>query len=155
MMALMSPKLWAALILAAVMAFAGVFLYRAGAASVRTQWDAATIQQQALAAAQEDDNRKLESKRQTNVIEAQNAQTKRNQGLQVAAAGARTESDGLRDDLAAIRASLPSTTGDASSNAASAAAGLLAECGAAYQVLAGKADGHYSDALTLRQAWPH
>lgn len=154
MMAWMSPKLWGALIVAAILAFVGVFLYRAGAASVRTQWDAAIIQQQALAAAQEADNRKLEAKRQTNVIEAQNAQTKRTQGLQVAAAGARAESDGLRGDIAAIRASLPSTPGDASSNAASTAAGLLAECGAAYQELAGASDGHYSDTLTLQQAWP-
>ena len=154
MMALLSPKAWLALALSAILAFAGLFLYRSGAASVRTQWDAAIIQQQALAAAQEADNRRLEAKRQTNVIEAQNAQTKRTQGLQVAAAGARAESLGLRDTIATIRASLSSTPGDASSNAASAAAGLLAECGAAYQELAGASDGHYSDTLMLQQAWP-
>lgn len=154
MMALLSPKFWMALAAAAALAFAGLFLYRAGAAGVRVKWDAAIIAQQAQAAAQEADNRKLENKRQTNVIEAQNAQTKRTQTLQVAAAGARAESVSLRNDIAAIRAKLPSTPGDASSNAISTAANLLSDCASAYQELAGRADGHYSDTLTLEQAWP-
>ena len=154
MMALLSPKFWIALAVAAALAFAGLFLYRAGAAGVRVKWDASIIEQQKFAAAQEADNRKLENKRQTNVIEAQNEQTKRTQTLQVAAAGARAESVSLRDTIAAIRAKLPSTPGDAASNAASTAANLLGECAAAYQELAGRADGHASDTLTLEQAWP-
>ena len=154
MMALLSPKFWIALAVAAALAFAGLFLYRAGAAGVRVKWDASIIEQQKFAAAQEADNRKLENKRQTNVIEAQNEQTKRTQTLQVAAAGARAESVSLRDTIAAIRAKLPSTPADAASNAASTAANLLGECAAAYQELAGRADGHASDTLTLEQAWP-
>ena len=154
MMALLSPKVWIALAVAAALAFAGLFLYRAGAAGVRVKWDASIIEQQKFAAAQEADNRKLENKRQTNVIEAQNEQTKRTQTLQVAAAGARAESVSLRDTIAAIRAKLPSTPADAASNAASTAANLLGECAAAYQELAGRADGHASDTLTLEQAWP-
>lgn len=154
MMALMNPRLWGVVIAAAILAFLGVFIFRAGAASTQVKWDKADRERTALAAEQEAENRKLEAKRQTNVIEAQNAQAKRTQTLQASAAGARSELDRLRDAVASIPADLPSTAGNAGSNPASAAPGLLAECSRAYQELAAKADGHFSDALTLQQAWP-
>lgn len=154
MMTLMSPKVWAALVVAAILAFAGFFLYRAGAASVRVQWDAEKLQQQQVAAAQETENRRLESKRQTNVIEAQNASTKRIQGLQVAAAGVRAESDGLRRDLDANTANLSRATPDACRKYAAAVNAVLGDLEKAGGGVAEKADGHASDSLTLQQAWP-
>jgi len=154
MMALLSPKVWLALALSAILAFAGLFLYRAGAASVRTQWDAAIIQQQAMASAQEADNRRLEAKRQTNVIEAQNAQTKRTQSMQITLANSRAAVDGLRNDLAAITTNLPGPAENASNIAASTIARLFDQCSTAYRDMAGAAQGHYSDTLTLQQAWP-
>ena len=154
MMALMSPRLWLALGLAAVLVLSHAFIYRTGKASVRADWDAEKLQLQQVAALQEAENRKLEAKRQTNVIEAKNAQAKRTQVLQASAAGARSELDRLRDAVASIPASLPSNPGDAIGHPASAAPGLLADCSRAYQELAAKADGHLSDTLTLQQAWP-
>lgn len=142
----------AVLLVAMIAAFAAGVKWEIGIVAARDL--KASAAQQAQAMAQETENRRMESLRAGKVIEAQNAQAKRTQTLQAAAAGARTESAGLRDDIAAIRASLPSTPGDASGNAASTAAGLLAECAAAYQGLAAAADGHYSDTLTLQQAWP-
>lgn len=154
MMAFMSPRLWLALGLAAVLAFSHAFIYRAGKATVRADWDSAIASQLRASVAAEQENRRMESLRAGKVIEAQNAQTKRTQTLQASAAGARSELDRLRDYVATIPANLPSTAGDAGGNPASAAPGLLAECSRAYQELAAKADGHYSYTLTLQQAWP-
>lgn len=39
MTALLSPKVWIALALAAALAFSHVFVYRAGRAAIRSQWD--------------------------------------------------------------------------------------------------------------------
>lgn len=154
MMALMNPRVWAAVALAAVLAFTHAFVYRAGKAVVQAERDKDTKEQLRASVVAEQENRRMESLRAAKVIEAQNAQTKRTQTLQASAAGARTELDRLRDAVAAIPADLPGQSGNAAGNPASTPPGLLAECSRAYQELAAKADGHYSDALTLQQAWP-
>jgi hypothetical protein len=71
---------------------------------------------------------------------------------QLAADGARSELDRLRDTIAASDSAQPSCP--ARVDTAPAARALLAECAARYQDLARKADGHASDAMTLQQAWP-
>jgi len=43
---LLNPKVWIALALAAVLALAGAFVYKAGRAAVRADWDAERIAQQ-------------------------------------------------------------------------------------------------------------
>ena len=76
---------------------------------------------------------------------------KRAQANATDAAGARSELDRLRGELAA-GAGAPTCT--AGTVAADPARELLAECAAALTDMAGKADGHATDALKLYEAWP-
>jgi len=98
--------------------------------------------------------RATESRRFTNVQEAQNAAQKRAQTARLDADRARTELDRLRDELAATRGGVPGESTAACTQRADAAADVLAQCGAAYQDLAAIADRHASDARTLIEAWP-
>lgn len=154
MMAFMSPRLWLALGLAAVLAFTHVLANRAGAARVRGQWDAAIAQQLQQSMAAEQENRRIESARQSKVIEAQNANTKRFQASQAAVARRDADSLGLRDDLAVIRADVSSATLDACRARAATLAAVLADMELEGGRMAAHAQGHANDALTFEQAWP-
>lgn len=150
----MSPRLWLALGLAAVLVFTHFAANRSGAARVRGQWDAAIAQQLQQNLAAEQENRRLETARQSKVIEAQNAQVNRTRVLQAAAAGARAESDGLRGDLARNTADLPSASLTTCRNYAAAANAVLRDMAIEGGGMAEKAGGHASDSLTFEQAWP-
>lgn len=161
MLALLNPRVWIALAVAAVLSFAGLFLYRAGGAAVQVTWDAEKLAQADAVRAAEQELRATESRRQSNVIEAQNAQTQRNRTLQADADRTRSERDGLHNTLAALGRSLPIATADAGSHNACAARELFDALGAGIERLAATgadiaraADGHSSDTLTLQQAWP-
>lgn len=96
MFALMSPRLWLAVLLAAVLAFTHFTSYRAGRAAVRNQWDA-----QKLVAEQQ--ARTEETRRQATIDkEASDAQARIAQ-LETDLAGARAGSDKLR---AAVRSAV-------------------------------------------------
>lgn len=71
-----------------------------------------------------------------------------------AAAGARAERDSLRDELAAARAGLPTASCASVREHAAALNTVFDQCAGALEDLAGKAQGHAADALTLREAWP-
>lgn len=154
MMALLSPKAWGALVLAAILAFSLFFARQSGKASVRAEWNVEKIAQQQASAAAESENRRMEAARQSKVIEAQNAQAKRTQVLQVAAAGARAESDGLRDDLARNTANLPGASVDACRRYGATANAVLGEMAAEGGGLAEAAGSHASDSLMYQEAWP-
>ena len=154
MMALLSPRVWAALVVAAALAFSHFSAYRSGKGTVRAEWDAVKVVQLAAAAKADAENRQIELIRQQTVAKAQNAQTERNKKLQTAAADARAVGAGLRDQLAAINSDLPGYTRDACRRYAATANAVLAELGLEAESLARQADGHASDALTLRDAWP-
>lgn len=76
--------------------------------------------------------------------------------VQLAAATdlARTESRGLRDDLAAAEVRLSRASIEAVRQYASAANSVLDDCRGALQGMAEKAAGHESDVRTLIDAWP-
>lgn len=121
----------------------------------------AEIQRQADAVQAECEHRRTDTLRQTNLIEAQNAQTKRIQTLATHLAAVRAESVGLRDDFTDLHAQLPAESAPASANHWAALAELLraVEAGAIRLSergadIAGKADGHASDALMFQQGWP-
>ena len=156
MMALLSPRVWLALALAAVLALTHGFAYRSGKAKLRAAWDAEKVIQLNDQKEAERENRNIESARANNVIVAQNAAVLRNRSLQADAVGARSESQRLCDALetAAVALRLPGDTCSASIDNAAAVGQLLAQCAAAYTDLAGKADGHANDAKTLSEAWP-
>lgn len=80
--------------------------------------------------------------------------TKRAQVNAAAAASARRTADSLRDDLAAARADLSRAADAAVRQYAATLGTVFGECAAALGELAGKAQGHASDALTFEQSWP-
>ena len=128
--------------------------YRVGSKHVQAEWDAEKVVQLHAAAVAEVENRRIETKRQTGVIDAQNAQVKRTAVLQADAASSRAAVDSLRDTIRTATADLPSRTPSAVIGYATTAAQLLGECGAAYTGLAGQADAIWSERQTLIEAWP-
>ena len=98
--------------------------------------------------------RATESRRFTNVQEAQNAATKRAQIARADADRARSELDRLRNDISATRGGVPGESPGACTVRADAAGELLAQCAGAYQWLAEVADRLNADRLMLIEAWP-
>jgi hypothetical protein len=93
MIALASPRLWAAVFLALVLACSHFFAFRTGKAIVRGQWDAQRVQDAAAAQAEQDRRQASTDK------EARDGQAKI-AALQTELAGTRAAGDRLR---AAIR----------------------------------------------------
>lgn len=154
MMALLNWRVWFVMGLVASFALIGAGSYRAGKRNVQAKWNAEKVVQVKAAADAEVENRRIESKRQTGVIDAQNAQVKRTAVLQADAASSRATVDSLRDTIRTTTASLPSRSASATSEYAAASSQLLTECSANYAEVARQADGHASDSLMLQQAWP-
>lgn len=88
------------------------------------------------------------------VEEARNAAQERDTRLRADAERARTESERLRGDLAAIRKQLPSLTDAAVRRYAGVAGELLGECTEKYISLAAEADSIWSERMMLLDAWP-
>ena len=88
------------------------------------------------------------------VLKAQNEAKIREAALRGAAAAAATQSDGLRDDLAAERLRYDQLSRDAVVERAAATSNVLADCSRRYQGMAAIADRHASDVKTLIEAWP-
>ena len=98
--------------------------------------------------------RAREAEHQTKLQEAQNEARTREIALTAAADSARTERDGLRNELAFISDRLSRASADSLRKYAATANAVLAECTTRYSELAKKADGHASDTLMLTQGWP-
>ena len=98
--------------------------------------------------------RAKEAEWQTQLQKAQNDAAKRQTKLAADATAARAAAGGLRDDLAAVRASLPTLTADASAELATVSTGLLADCADQYRGVAAEADALWGDRQTLIDAWP-
>ena len=145
MFALLSPRLWLALAIAAGLAFSHFYVYRSGKNNVRTEWD--------LSRAEADrESRKLEQMRQSNVDAAAVAGAKRKIVIVADSRGAADAVDSLRNAIA-IRDLAEESAASATKRAA-AAEQLLIESAGVYQELAAKADGHASDVRLLLEAWP-
>lgn len=99
-------------------------------------------------------NRVTEQKQAKTVIGAINEARKREATARDDAAGAQSERDKLRNDLDKLKSSLPGLTPDACRERAATVTELFDRCTNAYQGLAGKAQRHADDTLTLEQAWP-
>lgn len=70
------------------------------------------------------------------------------------AAAARTESDGLRDQLAASASNIPRATHDSLVRYATTLSAVFGECQAEITGLGTKATGHTSDVIKLTDSWP-
>ena len=152
-MALLNWRVWAVIGIAITLALVGAGAYRAGKKHVQAAWDAEKVVQVKAAAEAEVENRRIETKRQTGVINAQNQANRRNADLLVDSGRSRAVVDSLRDTIRTTTASLPSRPAAATSAYAATSAELLVECSTAYSEVATKTDGHASDSLMLQQAW--
>lgn len=138
---------------AALISGAGVWQVQNWRWTSNTQ--AAEIARQKVAAEDERENRRLASKRQSNVIEALNAAAKREQALRVDRAGADRAGGGMRDTLYTFTGTkLPGATLDACRRDAAALAAVLAEVEQAGREMAADAQGHAGDSLMFQEAWP-
>lgn len=154
MTALLNWRVWAAIALAAGLAFTHFTAYRSGKAVVRAEWTAERLKQTEQLAAFNAESRRIEQRRQSLVTEALNAAKKREIKIAADAGRARAESEWLRSDIAAIRADLPRLTRDAVNRYADAASIVFDQCQRSYQDLAADADRLASDRQTLMDAWP-
>ncbi len=137
------------LLLACLLAgFARGVKYHAGQEAKR---DAARME---LERKGEEQTRAAERRQSVDVIGAINDAKKREQAARAAADGARTERDRLRDDLAASQRDLPGAPPSACIERAAALSAVFEQCASRLESLAGKADRHVNDAVTLEQAWP-
>lgn len=91
---------------------------------------------------------------QSSVVKAQNDAKAREIPLRAAAAAARSESDGLRNDLQAMRASFATASRDSAIERAAAIGDVLGQCAIQHQSLAERCDRHVNDLKTLIDAWP-
>ena len=156
MTSILDPKLWLAALLTVGLSY-GMGRWHgdwAGQAKIQTKWDTQAKQQAQQLKDADAENRRIELARQRNVTDAQNKAVERALVLRTDADSARTESDRLRDNLAATRLQLPSLTRDAVNQYADAASVVFDECQRSYQGLARKADGHANDTLMFMQSWP-
>ena len=154
MIALFNWRVWFAVGLALSFVLIGAGGYRAGKKHVQAKWDAEKMAQITAAVNAEVENRRIETKRQTGVIDAQNAQVKRTAVLQADVASSRAAVDSLRDTIRTATASLPSRSAASASEYSAALGAVLSECSTAFADVSAKADGHASDTLMLEQAWP-
>jgi hypothetical protein len=146
MFSLLSPRLWLALALAAALAFTHLTAYRKGRAYARQEWDAAVATANA-------DARRLEQARQRRADEAAALATQRESRIRADAAGARRESDGLRDDLRTAN-DYAKQSRAAAERTAGLATELFERCTALYLGVAEEAQRADSEARQLRSAWP-
>lgn len=123
-------------------------------ADARAEWNAGKLKQTEQLAAANAENRRFEQRRQSMVMEATNARTKREETLRRDAAGVRTELAGLRNDLTRSAANLPGASCDAVRKRVSAAENVFEQCAGRYSGLAETAGRHASDSLMYQQAWP-
>ena len=145
-------------ILAAAALVAAIFVagWKFGADRVNAKWNTERITLMQAAATAEKSARETENRLSRKITEAQNAATEREKTLRLERDTARAAARSLREQTstAARRINLPDAPGVTIAEYAIAAGELLAECSAALTELGEKADGHASDVLTLKAAWP-
>ena len=143
----------AAAILAALIAFAGGWKVQGWRMGEQINQIKAAQLEAVNAATRE--ARATESRRFTNVQEAQNAATKRAQIARADADRARSELDRLRDAIRERPAcNVPNDTTSTSTEPSSQRDNVLLECLSSYEALGRDADLWKNDALMLRDAWP-
>lgn len=146
MFALLNPRLWLALGLAAALAFSHFTAYRSGKANVRNEWKASV-------AAANSEARQLEQARQRRADEAAGLAAAREAGMRADRARLAGERDGLRGDLDAVRLNAAQSL-DAATRSVAALSAVFESCTRRYSDVAEAAARHASDSLTLQQAWP-
>lgn len=154
MTALLNWRLWAAIALAAGLAFTHFIAHRSGKAVVRADWTAEKLKQTEQLAAFNAESRRIEQRRQSLVTEALNAAKKREITASLDADRLRVERWILRDDLAAARAQLSSASIGSLRQRITALDTVFERCTAELEGVAGNAQGLASDLRLMLDAWP-
>ncbi|MGL5117578.1 MAG: hypothetical protein ACRC7C_19875 [Beijerinckiaceae bacterium] len=147
-------RVWVAAALAAGLAFTHLTAYRSGMVNVRAEWTAEKLKQTGQLAAFDAENRRIEQRRNSIIMEAQHAAKQREILAAAAARGLRTELDGLRDDLASARTRLSSASISSLHQRITALDTVFEQCARRVEGLAGDAQGIASDARLILDAWP-
>ena len=154
MTALLNWRVWAAIALAAGLAFTHFTAYRSGKAVVRAEWTAEKLKQTEQLAAFNAESRRIEQRRQSLVTEALNAAKKREITAALDADRLRVERWSLRDDLAAARAQLSIASVTSLRQRITALDSVFEQCTAELEGVAGNAQGLASDLRLMLDAWP-
>ncbi len=154
MTALLNWRVWAAIALAAGLAFTHFTAYRSGKAVVRAEWTAEKLKQTEQLAAFNAESRRIEQRRQSLVTEALNAAKKREITAALDADRLRVERWSLRDDLDAARAQLSSASVASLRQRITALDSVFEQCTAELEGVAGNAQGLASDLRLILDAWP-
>jgi hypothetical protein len=143
--ALLNPRVWIGLVIAAALIFSHFFVYRAGANNVRLEWKSATAAANAEAS-------KMEALRRSRVDEGLRAAAPRQVRIRTESAGVGDAVVRLRDSIAARR--LAEESAAAATQRANSLGVLLVESAGAYRELAETCDRHVSDLRLLLESWP-
>lgn len=154
MWTLLSPRVWLAVAVAIALSASLWKAYVMGKQTVQNDWNLAITTQAQETLKLSEEYRLKEQALQTKVRKAQNEAATRVKKLQTDADNARAASDGLRNDLAAFRTSLPSLTRDAIDRYAVTAGVVFDECVRKYLDVARDADSIASERQLLVEAWP-
>lgn len=144
-------KGWAAILCLAGLIFSYWFVYNQGVKATETRLELHYLTEQQKLRDQHDREMSGIKERYDNAIQlAQERET----ALKADAAVARAANVSLRESLAKADQRIREATRPALDEYASTVTELFGECSAAYTELAEKADGHASDAMKFRDAWP-
>jgi len=152
MMDLLSPYkwlLWLGLIAALV---AGYYTWADHIGDIREIQVRKEYSDAAMIKAEE--NRKIAAAWQKQKDEALNEANERAIKAKADADRLRATNNGLRDELAASRGKLSSASCDSVRNYAATLSDVFEQCTSRYSDMAGKADSHSIDSLTLEKSWP-
>lgn len=152
---LLLRKYWPAVVLAVAAIFATTIAYRKGVASgkaqIQARWDKDIKEREA---AQRVEKERLEKRYEKQITDAIAARDEKLQQVQADADNARAAASSMRQQLAAGRGRITTSTPAAVADYAHALMDILGECTDRYTEMARAADGHAADAAALMQAWP-
>lgn len=153
---LLNWRVWAALAIAAALAFSHFTVYKAGKAVVRADFDAYRLAVSETTRKLQADNERRATEQRDQQLKAQNDAKTREAGLRTDAGNALAELDRLRNALrvATRRDPVPGAPAVAADQPAATQTVVFLECAAAFAELARAADGHASDVQTLEDSWP-
>jgi len=153
---LLNWRVWVAIALAGVLAFSHFFVYRAGKAAVRADFDAYRLSVSETTRKLQAANERIATEQRDQQLKAQNDAKLREAGLRTDAGNALAELDRLRNALrvATRRDPVPGAPAAPADQSAATQTVVFLECAAAFAKLAGEADGHASDVQTLEESWP-
>ena len=150
-------RIAAPLVLGAAAAFAGYYKgYKHAESKERLEFAVYREEAAKKIAQQTDLAREQEAFWSAKLQESQDAARHREARLRADLDRVRAESQRLRDSVATanVRLRLPDAPAASVADYASTAGELLLQCTEAYRELAAAADGHATDAMMLREAWP-